>query len=777
MLQEKLSKWTGIESARDLADKACSPPGPFLIGLGIALLVFSRAPFEDDLGRTTLEILLFAFFFVSIRFFMLLFGLPLSFVSIPVDKPAVPATPISTLVFYISMAYVVVSIDVLLVNPPSAYLFAALFLISFLTTRFVLDGYPDVLPEGRAFRFTRWLHREMKERWSEQRLSEWFLKMLLAGRYLLLLPLTFLWVSWSNRDSATVEHLLGSMAFVLLLWPLFIIGYRFLLLGPHQRRFDPDNEDRIRRAYRAFNALAGSTWVLVLVMFVGWIPFAYYYLDSWKAAFRHMFYPAAALILLTYGLHVLHVNMASLKGGEDPGPNLRRTARLFAFLLVPFFGAWISSSLVDSVQRALDPPRVLESKNPAVDGASSSSESDVEAGQKIWLALSGGGYRAAAIHSGVLEGLEEIDSPPHVVSSVSGGSIAGAFYSAGGTMDEFRQILLRGNNVFYQLSPWKKSPKLGLWDFTFHIYNIARTALPGINRTTVYADFFKTVYFGDLHLSDVKSSHLLINTTDLKQSKRVVLSGFKGTDTTPSAASDSLYGGTKGDMDFGRAVAASGAFPGAFRPLIVEDPDFAPFGHKEGTPRRWFIDGGAVDNLGLDGLSMAYRDETLRESLGEPALVLVSDASAEADEWESDDLEPDFAKFVAASGNVPFQVNHERLLRHLVGPGIRYGFDTPFAGEYPSHWLDEKQPRTLNVVFLDPTSKLGKKTLWEQGVAPQNIELCKDLQGLVSKREELDALVDFIAKIPTLKELNAKEIRTASAVGKCMLGVYRDRIP
>ena len=762
------------------AVKTCSPPWPFLIGFGVFLILFSwpRLSLDDELGRRAAEIFTYAFFFISIWFFMLLFGLPLGFVSIPVENKApVPPTPLSTVVFYISMAYVLVSIDTLLVNPSSAYLFTALFLVSFLLTRFVLDGYPSALPEGRVFEFAQWLHSEIKKRMSEQELSERILQMLLAGRYLLLVPLTFLWFSWSNRDFSNVVYLLCNMASVLLLWPLFIIGYRFLLLGPFQRPSTSDDTERLPRAQWGFNWLVGSTWVLVLVVFTMWIPFTYHFLDSWKAVVRHMVYPAAWLVVLACGLHVLHVNMTRLKNEENPGPNLRRTARLFAFLLVPFVGAWIGSSLVDSVQRALDPPRVLESRDPGLNNCSSSSESDVEAGPKIWLALSGGGYRASAIHSGVLEGLKEIEARPQVVSSVSGGSIVGAFYAAGGEMDEFRQVLIRGNDFLYQLSPQKKSPKLGLWDFTFHVYNVARTALPGVNRTTVYADFFKKVYFGDLRLSDVQSSHLLINTTDLKQSKRIVLYGLQGQDIAPSAPSDSLYGGTKGDIDIGRAVASSGAFPGAFRPLIVEDQDFLPLGQEDGTPRRWFIDGGAVDNLGLDGLAMAYQDQALRDQLGEPALIIVSDASSEAHKWKLDALEPDFSKFVTASSNVPFQANHERLLWNLVGSEIRYGVDTPFEGKFLSHWLDDKKPRTLEVVFLDPTSERGKKILWKQGLQRQNMPLCEDLHGLVSNEIELDALIDFIAKIPTLKELNAKEVRAASAVGKCMLGVYQDKIP
>ena len=51
-------------------------------------------------------------------------------------------------------------------------------------------------------------------------------------------------------------------------------------------------------------------------------------------------------------------------------------------------------------------------------------------GKKIGLALSGGGYRAAAYHVGTLRTLHKLGilEKVDVISSVSGGSITAAFY-------------------------------------------------------------------------------------------------------------------------------------------------------------------------------------------------------------------------------------------------------------------------------------------------------------------------------------------------------------
>jgi hypothetical protein len=60
------------------------------------------------------------------------------------------------------------------------------------------------------------------------------------------------------------------------------------------------------------------------------------------------------------------------------------------------------------------------------------------------VAVSGGGYRAAIYHAGVLEELENISLAPAFISSVSGGSIIGAFYSQGGKPHEFVDAVVAG---------------------------------------------------------------------------------------------------------------------------------------------------------------------------------------------------------------------------------------------------------------------------------------------------------------------------------------------
>ncbi|MBK6634605.1 MAG: patatin-like phospholipase family protein [Chitinophagaceae bacterium] len=56
----------------------------------------------------------------------------------------------------------------------------------------------------------------------------------------------------------------------------------------------------------------------------------------------------------------------------------------------------------------------------------------------LGLALSGGGYRAAAFHVGTLKKLDELGilSKVNVLSTISGGSITGAYYCINNTSFE-----------------------------------------------------------------------------------------------------------------------------------------------------------------------------------------------------------------------------------------------------------------------------------------------------------------------------------------------------
>jgi predicted acylesterase/phospholipase RssA len=63
---------------------------------------------------------------------------------------------------------------------------------------------------------------------------------------------------------------------------------------------------------------------------------------------------------------------------------------------------------------------------------------------RLGLALSGGGYRAALMHAGVLAALEEKQVPVAGLSTVSGGSIIGGAYVHGVKPEAFKELVKRG---------------------------------------------------------------------------------------------------------------------------------------------------------------------------------------------------------------------------------------------------------------------------------------------------------------------------------------------
>lgn len=70
------------------------------------------------------------------------------------------------------------------------------------------------------------------------------------------------------------------------------------------------------------------------------------------------------------------------------------------------------------------------------------------AGLRVAVALSGGGYRAALVHAGVLDELSRLGVPVTNLSSVSGGSIIAAFVSRGGDPEDFVGAVREGRFRF-----------------------------------------------------------------------------------------------------------------------------------------------------------------------------------------------------------------------------------------------------------------------------------------------------------------------------------------
>ena len=237
------------------------------------------------------------------------------------------------------------------------------------------------------------------------------------------------------------------------------------------------------------------------------------------------------------------------------------------------------------------------------------------------LAFSGGGTRAAALAYGVMRELRDtrvvlngqersLLEAVNVISSVSGGSFASAYYGLYGErlFEDFESRFLR-RNIEGALLRSLFNP---LQWFSSH------------DRTETAVSYYKQNLFGEATFADLirkDSPLILINTSDLASGERF----------TFTQEYFDLLCSDLGSFSLARAVTASSAVPVVFDPVVVEnfsgcarrapawltaarkgeadDPNRSMIlrgntSYQDRTRHRYaqFVDGGITDNLGLRAL-------------------------------------------------------------------------------------------------------------------------------------------------------------------------------
>jgi predicted acylesterase/phospholipase RssA len=244
----------------------------------------------------------------------------------------------------------------------------------------------------------------------------------------------------------------------------------------------------------------------------------------------------------------------------------------------------------------------------------------------IGLALSGGGYRAAVMHAGVLAALDCIGVRVTHLSTVSGGSIIGAYYSLGGEPRAFLRATAAGRfNLKGDLSDIQNT---FVWLFN-----------PEFTRTHVQANLVNRVLFDDAKLGDTGANRrplLMISTTDLIRGEAVGLSrdgtayrplpqltpdGFGLVSPEPRFSDVDSTNFPK-DQKIATLVAASGAVPLAFAPINI----------SYGALQLELVDGGVFDNLGVTMLLDRHRRSLVNSDKAHDSwkldVALVSDGGA-----------------------------------------------------------------------------------------------------------------------------------------------------
>lgn len=308
---------------------------------------------------------------------------------------------------------------------------------------------------------------------------------------------------------------------------------------------------------------------------------------------------------------------------------------------------WVLSSVADEVGRSATLPHGYQGRAL---GANAGRWGNARAG----LALSGGGYRAAILHAGVLSALDEMGVPVGAVSSVSGGSIIGSFYAVGGSPRAFVEAVAEGRfKLGREISHVHNFVPLALTSrFPFSSYSL----VPFTNSygpSQVQARLLDKVLLGGVRMKDVGGGtlpELMLCATDLTTKRVVGITrlGVIGHELVPGVwrtpaenlSSEHLVTeawsgpdfGVPGDLPLSTFVAASGAFPGPFNPVEVDgvfdlSAKAGLEGEREVFRNEWSLaDGGIADNLGLDLMLVANlnarlgkRDQPVRQAAHESA--------------------------------------------------------------------------------------------------------------------------------------------------------------
>jgi predicted acylesterase/phospholipase RssA len=342
----------------------------------------------------------------------------------------------------------------------------------------------------------------------------------------------------------------------------------------------------------------------------------------------------------------------------------------------------------------------------------------------VAVTLSGGGYRAAVTQAGALWVLDQIGVPIDLLSTVSGGSVLGANYAAGVNPESFIQTLCR------------RKPGLPMVLVNFGPV-LAQVFLPGLNSGDTYAWHFNATYFRGAKLKETGPPTLILNSTRY--------------DTGTRAA---FWPPMAGELTLARGVAASGAFPGAFDPVRIDNAT------RDGKP-TFFVDGGTAENLGVDGLWAYLRETTSAKA---PDVIIMIDMSKDPTLGPAAKKPAQLTALLGAQ-DIVYRSLHQRIFDRYSGGG--YG---PLAGDSTAQrgipvtsWTvrkDEIWPFTrerprpdqpdLAVVIVRPTAA--------------------EERALYPVKSPLAERVEAVAKLGTLAELEPSQITDAVWFGaKAML--------
>lgn len=266
---------------------------------------------------------------------------------------------------------------------------------------------------------------------------------------------------------------------------------------------------------------------------------------------------------------------------------------------------------------------------------------------KLGLALSGGGYRAAAFHLGTLKKLNEMGILQNVdiLSTISGGSITGAAYCLHKgdypsfhnymiekirTKNIIKEVLLSwsafqlllfvlvfiGSAIWLLFTSWAPFSflLLGLMillllKFQFLIFPVSREIEKACDKF-----LYDNKKLGQLNTKPI----LAIGSSNLQTGRPFTFSGVKMGDTTYNNNYKPAIYFKHEDFPISKAVMASSCVPFAFTPIAIHK-DFYKNSADADRINPQLVDGGVYDNQGIQKI-------TQHKSSYECDIIITSDA-------------------------------------------------------------------------------------------------------------------------------------------------------
>ena len=203
--------------------------------------------------------------------------------------------------------------------------------------------------------------------------------------------------------------------------------------------------------------------------------------------------------------------------------------------------------------------------------------------KRIGLALSGGGFRAAAFHLGVFEKLKELNLLDKIdlLTCVSGGSIAGGYLA----------LNWNNPNVLEEIENYLKTRSIAVSSFLAGIFDPFETRLEKL------AEAYDDDLFQEKTLNDLKAGpRVYFNSTNLATGN--MFSFVSGGGGKTEMGEWELGFVEIENFSISHAVAASSAFPPVFPPLIIDKSLYS----TKDVEYISLSDGGVYDNLGVNPL-------------------------------------------------------------------------------------------------------------------------------------------------------------------------------